>query len=80
LDASPAREKWLSILQPLAELPQKFMLASEASERQTIMQEASSRLASLGATHRPTDRALYSAANPSLKNVFASAISKLAIA
>ncbi len=67
---SLAREKWLSILQPLAELPQKFMLASEASERQAIMQEASSRLASLGATRRPTDRALYSAANPIAEECF----------
>lgn len=67
---SPAREKWLSILQPLAELPQKFMLASETSERQAIMQEANSRLASLGATRRPTDRALYSAANPIAEECF----------
>jgi hypothetical protein len=67
---SAARDKWLSILQPLVELPQKFMLVSEASERQAIMQEASSRLASLGATRRPTDRMLYSAFNPIAEECF----------
>jgi hypothetical protein len=68
--AGSAREKWLSILQPLAELPQKFMLASEASKRQAIIEEASSRLASLGAVRRPTDRALYSAVNPIAEECF----------
>jgi hypothetical protein len=67
---SAARDKWLSILQSLVELPQKFMLVSEASERQAIMEEASSRLASLGATRRPTDRMLYSAINPIAEECF----------
>lgn len=59
-----AREKWLSILQPIAELPQKFIATGETKDRQSILGEARTRLQSLGAEHKTGDRFLYSAANP----------------
>src|SRR6266550_8578623 len=46
----PARDKWLSTLQPIAQLPKKFIAASETDDRQTILAEARSRLHELGAT------------------------------
>jgi len=59
-----AREKWLSILQPIAELPAKFAAAAETKDRQGILDETRSRFQSLGAVRKPGDRFLYSAANP----------------
>jgi hypothetical protein len=60
----PAREKWLSILQPLAELPQKFIAAVETQDRQALMDEARSRLKSVGAERKTGERFLYAAVNP----------------
>jgi hypothetical protein len=65
-----AREKWLSILEPLAELPQRFAAARETNERRAIMKDANSRLSSLGATRESTGRALYSALNPIAEDCF----------
>ncbi len=58
------RAKWLSILQPIAELPAKFAAAAEAKDRQGILDETRSRFQSLGAVRQPGGRFLYSAANP----------------
>jgi len=58
------RAKWLSILQPIAELPRKFAEAAETKDRQGILDETRSRFHSLGAVRKPGDRFLYSAANP----------------
>jgi hypothetical protein len=58
------RGKWLSILQPIAELPAKFAAATEAKDRQGVLDETHSRLQSLGAVRQPGNRFLYSAANP----------------
>jgi hypothetical protein len=61
---STARDKWLSILQPLAELPQKFIAKTETKDRQEIMEEARTRLRSIGAERKVGDRSLYAAVNP----------------
>jgi len=58
------RAKWLSILQPIAELPRKFAGTIEPKDRQGILDETRSRFQSLGAVRKPGDRFLYSAANP----------------
>ena len=60
----PAREKWLSILQPISQLPAKFAAAAETEDRQFILDEVRTRLQSLGAVRKPSDRFLYSATNP----------------
>ncbi|HLW35110.1 MAG TPA: hypothetical protein VKS98_05580, partial [Chthoniobacterales bacterium] len=54
----PARDRWLSILRPIAELPKKFAVASSVSARIQTMDEANARLAELGA-HRQSTRFLY---------------------
>jgi len=61
---SKTREKWLSILQPLAELPQKFGATTPVEDRDLILQEARDRLRGLGAERKSGDRSLYSATNP----------------
>jgi hypothetical protein len=60
----PVRDKWLSILRPIVELPQKFAVTIETKDRQLILDEARSRLESLGITHKTGERFLYSAINP----------------
>jgi hypothetical protein len=62
--AGPARGKWLSILQPMAELPKRFATAEQVQDRQSIMDEAHSRLQSLGVARESGDRSLYAATNP----------------
>ena len=62
--AGTVRDKWLSILQPIVELPQKFAVTVETKDRQLILDEARSRLESLGITHKAGERFLYSAVNP----------------
>jgi hypothetical protein len=62
--SGPVRDRWLSILQPIAELPQKFAVAEETKDRQLILDEASARLGSLGITHKAGERFLYAAVNP----------------
>ena len=59
-----AREKWLSILQPIAELPEKFATNIDVESRQRILQDARSRLQTLGAARKTGERFLYAATNP----------------
>jgi hypothetical protein len=59
-----SRKKWLSILQPLAELPQKFAAANKTDERRSILAEARARLDDLGVSAQTGTRFLYSASNP----------------
>jgi hypothetical protein len=59
-----ARAKWLPILRSIAGLPGKFAGAVELKDRQEILDDARSRLQSLGAVRKPSDRFLYSATNP----------------
>jgi hypothetical protein len=68
--ASPAREKWLSTLRPIAGLPRKFVAAKKTTDRQSILNEAQSRFQSLGIAHKPSDRFLYSATNPICEECF----------
>jgi hypothetical protein len=58
-----ARDRWLSILKPIAELPAKFAAAESISVRAQVMDEANARLAELG-TSRESTRFLYAATNP----------------
>jgi hypothetical protein len=61
--AIAARDRWLSILEPIADLSQKFAVAESASLRAQAMDEANARLAELGAAREST-RFLYAATNP----------------
>src|ERR1043166_2083626 len=60
----PEREKWLSLLQPIAALPKKFAAATKTEERQSIQDEGREKLRALGAVRERKDRFLYAAANP----------------
>jgi len=59
----PGRERWMSIMQQIAELPEKFTLATEMMHRQAILDKAREKLAALGADHKSTSRFLYAATN-----------------
>ena len=59
-----AHERWMSILQPLAELSKNFAQSAETKVRDQILQEAHERLQKLGATRKTGERFLYSATNP----------------
>ena len=61
--SSAARDRWLSTLKPIAELPAKFAAAESVSVRAQVMDEANARLAELGASREST-RFLYAATNP----------------
>ena len=56
---SAARDKWLSILQSLIQLPQKFVNTSDVQDRQSILIEAQTLLQSIGAKPKTGDRFLY---------------------
>lgn len=68
--AGPAREKWLSILQPIAALASKFVAVTEIPDRQQILDDARARLQAIGAARESGDRSLYSAVNPLGEEVF----------
>jgi hypothetical protein len=59
----PVRTRWLEALQPLAALPGKFAGAAGPISRLALIEEATERLATLGA-HKTATRFLYSATNP----------------
>jgi Lantibiotic dehydratase, N terminus len=59
-----ARDKWLSILQALVELPQKFAATTDLEDRQSIVGQAQTSLQSIGAGPKQADRFLYAATNP----------------
>jgi hypothetical protein len=61
--STPARERWLSILQPIADLPKVFARATNTEDRHRILLDAKSLVETLGASKR-SDRFLYSATNP----------------
>jgi hypothetical protein len=61
---SAARDRWMSILQPLARLPQQFAGTAETKDRQSILRDARERLQTLGTARKEGDRFLYSAINP----------------
>ena len=58
-----ARDRWLWILHELVELSQKFSAAENIQDRQSILDEARTRLQSVGAEPKPGDRFLYAATN-----------------
>jgi hypothetical protein len=60
---TPIREKWLSILESVAELPKKFAVAETVTARTELMDTANVRLADIGGTRQST-RFLYAATNP----------------
>ena len=59
-----ARNQWLSLLQPIAALPQQFVQQTDTAARAKLMSEARARLQELGSTRATADRSLYSAINP----------------
>lgn len=61
---TPARARWLDLLQPIVALPAKFAQAKETASRIEIMDEARERLEQLGTPRKTSDRFLYSAFNP----------------
>ena len=61
---NPARDRWLWILHELVELSRKFSAATSIQDRQSILDEARTRLRSVGAEPKPRDRFLYAATNP----------------
>ena len=61
---TPVRQRWLSLLEPIAALPSKFAHAGDTASRAAIMDEARRRLHELGSARETTDRFLYSASNP----------------
>jgi hypothetical protein len=61
---TPARTRWLDLLQPIAALPAKFTNTAETQSRIEIIDEAIERLEQLGAARKSSDRFLYSAVNP----------------
>jgi len=61
---SATRDKWMSILQSLIELPQKFLKTNKVRDRQSIVEQTQSALQSVGANQKTGDRFLYAATNP----------------
>jgi hypothetical protein len=61
---SASRDKWLSILQALLDLRDKFIATTRIEDRQSIIAETQSCLQSVGAASKTTDRFLYAASNP----------------
>lgn len=68
--AGPLREKWLPILQAFVDLPLAFAATTDIHERQSILTEARSRLQSIGAQLKTSDRFLYAATNPIAEECF----------
>ncbi len=58
------RERWLSRLQPLAEMPEKFARETDLAGRRTVLNKANANLKAFGIERKTTGRALYSAGNP----------------
>ncbi len=67
---SSTRDKWLPILNELVQLPPKFLATSHIQTRQSILDETRTRLQSIGAQPKPTDRYLYAATNPICEECF----------
>jgi hypothetical protein len=61
---STARDRWLSILQALLDLRQKFVSTTKVEDRQSIVAETQTCLQSVGAQSKQSDRFLYAATNP----------------
>jgi hypothetical protein len=58
------RQRWLSIIQPLADYCRQFAESDEVVRRSEIMREATGSLQKLGAVAQPSRRFLYNAVNP----------------
>ena len=58
------RERWLGLLEPIADLPRAFSQASDTAARLQIMDQARQSLQELGAARAQSGRFLYSAVNP----------------
>ena len=61
---SATRDKWLSILQELIVLPEKFIETTEVEDRQSILEKTRNCLQAVGAKPKESDRFLYAATNP----------------
>ncbi|MEY2600955.1 MAG: hypothetical protein QOJ36_274, partial [Verrucomicrobiota bacterium] len=58
---SSVRDKWLSILQALVDLPLKFAATSDLQDRQSIIDQAQTSLQAIGAGPKQAGRFLYAA-------------------
>jgi hypothetical protein len=61
-EGSP-RARWLELLQPISQLPETFVRTTDTALRMKIIEEAETRLDSLGVARKAGGRFLYSAAN-----------------
>jgi hypothetical protein len=59
-----ARDKWLAIIDPIAELPRTFARQVDRERRQQLLDTAREQLESLGGARKAGGRFLYAAANP----------------
>ena len=62
--AGAARDKWLPVLDDLADIPRRFSTATKLEDRESIADEARTCLQSLGVEPKPGGRSLYAASNP----------------
>jgi hypothetical protein len=68
--AGAPQARWLPIIRSLAELPKKFAGLSANEQRQQVLTEARTRLATFGAARKEGQRSLYSAVNPIAEECF----------
>ena len=61
---SGARDNWRSILQSLVDLQKQFLATNKIEDRESILTQTRTCLASVGAESKQTDRFLYAASNP----------------
>jgi len=62
--AGETRERWLTILEPLAGLPGRFAATSDIADREALLEEARSQFRALGIERKSGERHLYAALNP----------------
>ncbi len=60
----PIRDRWLDVLQPIAETAEAFEVKRDTGSRVQAMRQARERIDQFGAARQPSDRSLYSAGNP----------------
>lgn len=61
---SGTRDNWRSILQSLVDLQKQFLATNKIEDRESILTQTRTCLASVGAESKQTDRFLYAASNP----------------
>ncbi len=67
---TPARARWLEMLEPIAALPASFLQTTDVKKRIALMDDGRQRLTSLGIEQKNSQRHLYAAANPIAEECF----------